>query len=223
MRKGLTLMELLTVISILATLAALLFPVYINLRTRTDITVCANQLRQIGLALKMYAHDHGDDTPYGMPSFIGALYPHYINNKEIFVCPTFRKVAGNELEKIHALFSSRWVGYPSVWCSYWEWHAPSLDYLYHRHKGKISLVTWISFAEVYAKRGDNIPILMCETHRKGCPEPNDHLLQFAFRELLFKCRNLANPSAPILILRWNGSVNAVYGQLSDTNAMLLSY
>ena len=33
MRKGLTLMELLTVVSILATLAALLYPVYLKVRS----------------------------------------------------------------------------------------------------------------------------------------------------------------------------------------------
>jgi hypothetical protein len=41
-----------------------------------------------------------------MPSYLGALYPNYISNKEIFVCPTFRKIAGNELIKLHA-FSVR--------------------------------------------------------------------------------------------------------------------
>jgi hypothetical protein len=77
-------MELLTVISILATLAALLFPVYLNLRTRTDITICADQLRQIGIALKMYAHDYGDDTPYGMPYALAYLFPDYLRSKRLF-------------------------------------------------------------------------------------------------------------------------------------------
>ena len=79
-RVGLTLMELLTVISVLATLAALVYPVYLRVRTRTDIMVCADQLRQIGQALKIYAHDHGDDSPYGMPEYPGYLYPNYIGN-----------------------------------------------------------------------------------------------------------------------------------------------
>jgi len=209
----------LVVISILSTLAALLFPVYLNLRARTDITVCADQLRQIGLALKMYAHDHGDDTPYGMPSSVCFLYPSYINNRDIFVCPTFRKVAGKELEKVHALLSQQ-MGYPSVWCSYWHWDPPAIDRLYRKEGIK---ATWISFAEVYAKRGDNIPILMCDTHRKGCPSSNYEYIFFYFPQLRFRCQNLANPSAPILILRWNGSVNAVHGNLSDTCAILLSY
>jgi len=64
MRKGLTLMELLTVISILATLAALLYPVYLKVRARMDIHACAQQLSQIGVAIRMYAHDYEGDTPY---------------------------------------------------------------------------------------------------------------------------------------------------------------
>ena len=63
MRKGLTLMELLTVMSILATLAALLFPVYLKVRSRVYQTSCANQLRQIGIAIHMYANDYGECMP----------------------------------------------------------------------------------------------------------------------------------------------------------------
>ena len=66
-RNGLTLMESLTVISILATLAALLYPVYTQVRNRVYVTRCAAQMKQLGVAFRMYAHDYGDDSPYSIP------------------------------------------------------------------------------------------------------------------------------------------------------------
>jgi len=66
-RNGMTLMELLTVISILATLSAFLFPVYTQVRKRIYVTQCATQMKQIGVALKMYLHDWGSDSPYDVP------------------------------------------------------------------------------------------------------------------------------------------------------------
>jgi len=82
-------MELLTVISILATLAALLYPVYLKVRSRVYEVRCADQLRQIGLAIRMYAQDQGDGTPYSLVYILGRLYPYYIRDKEILVCPYF--------------------------------------------------------------------------------------------------------------------------------------
>jgi len=220
MRKGLTLMELLTVISILATLAALLFPVYLNLRTRTDITVCADQLRQIGIALKMYAHDYGDDTPYGMPPYYwGILYPNYIHNRDILICPTFRKIGAPVVETLNNLFQQHsaykiW----RTWVSYFSFLPRSLD----KHAKSPFSFIWASFAEIYAKRGDTIPVGFCDTHRYGCPESNLHFYQVP-EAFSLNCRVAANPSAPILILRWSGAVNAVYRERADTLVMLMDY
>ena len=85
-RNGLTLMELLTVISILATLAALLYPVYTQVRKRVYVTRCAAQMKQLGVAFRMYAHDYGDDSPYSIP-YAEKLYPHYISDERVLVCP----------------------------------------------------------------------------------------------------------------------------------------
>lgn len=208
-------MELLVVISILTTLAALLFPFYLNLRTRVDITVCADQLRQIGLALKMYAKDYGDDTPYGIPEVRGVLYPNYIRNRSVLVCPTFRKIGAPVVEAMHNLFQQQ-LGY-ATWVSYFIYNPRGLDKL---HKNSQH---WISFAEAYAKRGDEIPVAFCDTHRKGCPTSNNDGYLQLLEAYSINCHEVANPSAPILVLRWSGAVNAVHGNLSDTTAMLLAY
>jgi prepilin-type N-terminal cleavage/methylation domain-containing protein/prepilin-type processing-associated H-X9-DG protein len=58
-----TLIELLTVIAILATLAALLVPVFAQTKRSGLQTVCQSQLRQIGAATLGYCNDYHDRFP----------------------------------------------------------------------------------------------------------------------------------------------------------------
>ncbi len=61
--KGFTLVELLVVLAILGVLAALLFPVLGGAREGARRAVCANNLRQHGIAWHMYFDDHDDTFP----------------------------------------------------------------------------------------------------------------------------------------------------------------
>jgi prepilin-type N-terminal cleavage/methylation domain-containing protein/prepilin-type processing-associated H-X9-DG protein len=60
---GFTLIEMLTVMAILAVLAGMLFPVIAKSREQARKTVCMNNLRQIGMALSLYATDHAGLIP----------------------------------------------------------------------------------------------------------------------------------------------------------------
>ena len=64
MKRGFTLIELLVVIAIIAVLAAILFPVFATARGKARQTVCTSNLRQIGLALQMYAQDYDGMVPF---------------------------------------------------------------------------------------------------------------------------------------------------------------
>lgn len=62
---GFTLIELLVVIAILSLLIAILLPVLNQAKIQAHRAACAGNLRQVGVAIHMYAEDYGDTIPYG--------------------------------------------------------------------------------------------------------------------------------------------------------------
>ncbi len=99
-QRGFTLIELLVVVAIIAVLASILFPVFQRARESARRTKCAANLKQLGLALQMYASDYDDLIPatFGAPHHMiwrddlgavahGRLMP-YVRNLSIFFCPT---------------------------------------------------------------------------------------------------------------------------------------
>ena len=91
---GFTLVELLIVVTILAILAALLFPVFASARRKARQMVCGSRVRQLGVALTLYVSDWDEQYPYG--SFIpsqaqSTTWQHaarsYYSSGELLLCP----------------------------------------------------------------------------------------------------------------------------------------
>jgi len=61
--RGVTLIELLVVLAIISSLMAMLLPALQAAKASSRRVTCANNFRQVGLAMVMYCDDHGGDFP----------------------------------------------------------------------------------------------------------------------------------------------------------------
>jgi len=104
--KGFTLIELLVVIAIIAILAAILLPVLARGRQAAQSAACKSNLRQIGLAFRLYL---GDFQKYPVPVegtqqnyslWENKILPFTVNSSNLFVCP--------------ALPGARWTNNPPM-------------------------------------------------------------------------------------------------------------
>jgi prepilin-type N-terminal cleavage/methylation domain-containing protein/prepilin-type processing-associated H-X9-DG protein len=113
---GFTLIELLVVIAIIGILAAIMFPMIFTTRESARRRVCMNNLRQIGMAIQMYAADHGGKTPpqprgegvgdwgdvicvfdateevkerFRIDYTVADVLMPYVGSREIFRCPSY--------------------------------------------------------------------------------------------------------------------------------------
>src|ERR1043166_4666487 len=74
--RGFTLIELLVVISIIALLAAILFPVFSKARENARRASCQSNLKQIGLGILQYAQDSDEVM---VPAWLaGACDPGFV-------------------------------------------------------------------------------------------------------------------------------------------------
>jgi len=105
---GYSLTELLVVIASIALLMALVLSVVIGARRRAYMASCTAQLRQLGLAFRMYL----EDTERRPPNLGSLVWTGY-SPKEVLLCPSDITVGyGRLIDKVHLTI------YPDVAYSY---------------------------------------------------------------------------------------------------------
>ncbi len=80
MRKGFTLIELLIVVAIIAILAAIAIPNFLQAQTRAKVSRCQADMRTIATALESYYVDHNEYPPdgyQGVPEDTGWWFLNY--------------------------------------------------------------------------------------------------------------------------------------------------
>ena len=101
-RKGFTLLDLVIVVAIVATMAAILFPAFVRARDNARKGICQSNLKQIGLAATIYRQEFDDRLPARVgngrswtisegaaagETYWGAFYLPYAKSPEFWSCP----------------------------------------------------------------------------------------------------------------------------------------
>lgn len=131
-RRGFTLIELVIVIAIIIILAGILFPALLSAKRKASQVKCMSHLRQVGLAIQMYANDNDNLAPIGgydtvavaqagqptqqppLPAGIRVqwqdilLSTAYLRSADVLICPT-APAADNPYAYRYSYGANHWV------------------------------------------------------------------------------------------------------------------
>lgn len=118
-----------------------------------NIEICMSHLKQIGVALNKYRQDHNGELPLSLRDF----YPKYVSSEDIFFCSKDPNAAKSRDVVIPE------AGRP-IYSSYMYQHILGVE-PGALQVGEIKIPRGRTFKELYAERGEELPIVVCVHHQ----------------------------------------------------------
>ncbi len=122
---GFTLVALLVIVAVVAVLAAMLLPALAATKKKSSKIGCANNLKQCGLAFRIWEGDHNDKYPMDVPAVNGGTkecitgadtFRHFqvmsneLSTPKILVCPNDDRIAAANFVQLNNSNVSYFVG-----------------------------------------------------------------------------------------------------------------
>lgn len=195
--RGISVVETLVVLSIVATVAALATPEIAKAKRDAYVLQCKAQMQEIGAAIIQYRNDHNGKMPH---PWLDDLVPKYISEDKL-VCPLVKHVASDTVECLKKKSALK------RWTSFFYFSPILLDNLAAKQEGRAS------FSDILKQRGSDTPMLVCRDHRE--PSSLDEWLAARNAAVpppglpAIKCPYplWCYPEDDIVVLRWDGRVD----------------
>jgi len=124
-KRGFTLVSLLVIIAVLAILAAMLLPTLAGAHDRARRIQCVNNLKQCGLAFRIWEGDNNDKMPMAVPIAKGGTqefdtgaetFRHFqvmsneLSTPKILICPADTRIVADDFNHLRNANVSYFVG-----------------------------------------------------------------------------------------------------------------
>jgi prepilin-type processing-associated H-X9-DG protein len=111
-QQGFSLKEILVIIAIIATLTAILFPIFAQAREKAKQISCLSNHRQLAMGVIMYMQDYDERFPMtanlSTPQKTLWIEVIYMKSREVFICPQAKRDSFLKRSNLTTLYADSW-------------------------------------------------------------------------------------------------------------------